>query len=86
VKPVLVSLGSENDIQKVMSNVGKLKASVIVIFTDLPPELNLRRSEVLTKSREMKAKGEITSSRVRQKGTDIWLEIKGSSSSSWSRT
>ena len=84
VKPLLVSLGSENEIQAIMSNVGKLKASGIVICTDLPPELNIRRSELLAKAREMKMKGEITSSRVRQKGIDIWLEIKGSASSSWS--
>jgi hypothetical protein len=66
-----------------MSNVGKLKASGIVICTDLPPELNIRRNELLAKSREMKPKGEITYSQVRQKGIDIRLEIKGSASSSW---
>ena len=44
-----------------MSNVGKLKASGLVVFTDLPPALNLRKSGLLSKSRKMKTKGGITS-------------------------
>ena len=57
MKLALVSLGSEHEIQVVTSIVGKLIPSGTVICLDLPPKLNLRGSELLTKSREMKSKG-----------------------------
>ena len=68
-----------------MSKAGKFKSSSIVICTDLPPVLNSRRSELLGAGREMKSKGEILSSRVRHKGSDVWLATKVSTASSWSR-
>ena len=62
-KPVLISVGCARELQLIMSKVGKLKSSGIVICTDLPPVLNSRRSELLRAATEMKSKGEIVSRR-----------------------
>ena len=75
--PILVTLASDNEINRVLQNVGKLKGSGISIFMELPPAMNEVRTEYLTKGRQMKSLGIIIGSRVKHKGSKIWIEVKG---------
>lgn len=85
VNPVLIRLRNEAEAYLVMQNVSKLKGSGIRICTDLPPALNTLRTGFLTKAKEMKESGMIIASRVKNKGTHVWLEIKKNGSVIWER-
>ena len=81
--PVFISLDTDHSIQAILSEVNKLKGSGIRICTDLPPKLNFLRNELLSKGKDMRDSGSVHLTRIKQKGSKLWLECKKSPSSQW---
>ena len=83
--PVFVTVSTEKDILSIFSSISKLKGTGVRICTDLPPKLNSIRNELLTKGKEMRENGSAQLTRVKQKGTKLWLEYKSDSDSQWAK-
>ena len=75
LKPILISLSNDKDVQLIMRNVGKLKGSGTRVVSDLPPKLNDIRNSLLAKAKGLREAGKCESSRIKQKGADLWLEV-----------
>ena len=55
------------------------------IRTDLPRSLRVKRAELASKGYKMKKDGECKFTRMREKGIDIWLDVKRTSDGDWER-
>jgi len=83
LKPVFLSLSNDKDVQLIMRNVGKLKGSGARVVSDLPPKLNDIRNNLLAKAKGLREAGKWESSRIKQKGADLWLEVCHLNSDKW---
>jgi len=61
-----------------------LAGSRISIRTDLPPELKLKRSILAREAFEMRRDNNIQA-RVRERGTDVWIETRGNNTEQWGK-
>ena len=64
-----------------MKSVGKLKGSALRIYTDLVPNLNAFRAQLLAKAKALKDSEKYTYEQVRQIGT---VEYRNASNEQWS--
>ena len=75
--PVLISVVNEQNIQRILNSVR--------VCTDLPPKLNATRNELLAKAKDLRESDSAKFTRVKQKGSKLWLESKSTASSPWER-
>ena len=72
-----------------MKECGKLKKTGFSVSTDLPAELGKRRKELLALGYRLKtlksAAEKVTETRMVQRGIRLWLDVKKSRSSDWSK-
>jgi len=83
--PIFISVVNEQNIQRILNSVRKLKGSGIRVCTDLPPKLNAIRNELLAKAKDLRESDSAKFTRVKQKGSKLWLESKSTASSPWER-
>ena len=83
--PVFISVVNEQNIQRIINSVRKLKGSGIRVCTDLPPKLNATRNELLAKAKDLRESDFAKFTRVKQKCSKLWLESKSKASSPWER-
>ena len=71
-RPVLISLHNELEIQSIFKSVSKFEGSGICITTDLLPVLNNLHSSLLIKGNDLRERGLVLTTRIKQKGAKIW--------------
>ena len=71
-RPILISLHNELEIQSIFKSVSKIEGSGICITTDLLPVLNNLHSSLLIKGNDLRERGLVLTTRIKQKGAKIW--------------
>ena len=83
--PIRISFFYPSERDKCLRAGPNLKGTNMSIRTDLPRTLRVKRAGLANKGYRMKKDGECKLTRMREKGIDIWLDVKRTTSGDWER-